>query len=81
MNSPEIQRQLSSPKGRARRLVESKRPPGEIVEELFLAAYARYPTAEEKAAALQVFGNENRLEATEDVLWSLMNTLEFAFVH
>jgi hypothetical protein len=83
MNAPEIQRQLSERRGRARLLAESDRTPKQIVEELFLAAYSRRPTAKEEASALQSFehAGPDRIRATEDVLWALINTMEFVFNH
>lgn len=82
MNAPEIQRQLSDRTGRARSLALSERTPAQIVEELFLAAYARYPTRREAASALEAFRRTpDRVQATEDILWALLNTLEFAFNH
>lgn len=83
MNAPEIQRQLSERRGRARFLAESDRTPKQIVEELFLAAYSRRPTAKEEASALQSFerAGPDRVRATEDVLWALINTMEFVFNH
>ena len=64
-------------------LAESDRTPKQIVEELFLAAYARRPTAKEEATALQTFerAGPDRTQATEDVLWALINTMEFVFNH
>jgi hypothetical protein len=83
MNAPEIQRQLSERRGRARVLAESDRTPKQIIEELFLAAYSRRPTAKEEASALQSFerAGPDRVRATEDVLWALINTMEFVFNH
>lgn len=83
MNAPEIQRQISERHGRARALAESDRTPKQIIEELFLAAYARLPTAKEEATALQSFerAGPDRTRATEDVLWALINTMEFVFNH
>ncbi len=83
MNSPEIQQQIADRRGRARALARSDRTPGQIVEELFLAAYARRPTAAEEAQALLTFerAGGDRIRATEDVLWALMNTMEFVFNH
>lgn len=83
MNAPELQEQIGDPRGRARALADGRRPPKEIVEELFLAAYARRPTPKEEAEALKAFAGEDRdrAGAAEDVLWALMNTMEFVFNH
>jgi len=83
MNSQALQAKLANPQGRARRLAASDKPPGEIVTELYLSAFARPPTSEELAVASAGFGTEakERQTATEDVLWALLNSPEFVFNH
>jgi len=82
MNAPEIQRQISHRQGRARALAESTRTAEQIVDELFLSAYARLPSAKEKADSLRAFTDgADRTRAAEDILWALMNTMEFVFNH
>jgi hypothetical protein len=82
MNAPEIQAQIAGRRGRARILAESGRTPKQIVEELFLAAHARPPTPSEEAEALKTFERAgDRSRAAEDILWALMNTVEFVFNH
>jgi hypothetical protein len=83
MNAPEIQHQISDRRGRARALAESDRTAKQVVDELFLATFARYPTAKEQddsVAALERAGRD-RTQATEDILWALLNTVEFVFNH
>ncbi len=57
--------------------------PEEIVTELYLTCYTRPPTAEEMKIATGAFTAEGatRRTATEDVLWSLLNSAEFVFNH
>ncbi|HEU0040187.1 MAG TPA: DUF1549 and DUF1553 domain-containing protein, partial [Verrucomicrobiae bacterium] len=83
MNSQALQAKLANPQGRAHRLARSEKTPAEIVTELYLAAFARPPTAEELSAAGAAFGTEAkaRQAATEDVLWVLLNSPEFVFNH
>ena len=81
MNSPKIQQQIAHRYGRARELAQSDLSPPQIVAELFLATYSRLPSAEEEQQALAPFDGSDRVRATEDVLWALMNSLEFVFVH
>ena len=52
-----------------------------MIEELFLAAYARRPTPKELAAAKDAFRREDREQAAEDLLWALINSTEFVFNH
>jgi len=81
MNSPGVHRQVTSNEGRAARLAKSEMTPAQIVEELYLAAYARLPTPAESSAATALYAADggNRRSVTEDLLWALLNTPEFIF--
>jgi hypothetical protein len=82
MNSAEISDKIRSRSGTARRLAESKRTPAEIIEELYLSALSRLPTAREKEVLLPAFAADaDRRTATEDVLWTLLNSKEFLYNH
>ena len=83
MNSSRLQEKLEDPKGRAARLAAGGLPPAQIIDELYLAGYSRYPTEEETRIALAAFegGDASRQTATEDVLWALINSAEFVFNH
>jgi hypothetical protein len=83
MNSTRLMGKITNGSGRAAQLAKSQRTPAEIVTELYLAAYSRYPTAEELKIAVGAFGAEKatRESATEDVMWALINSAEFVFNH
>ena len=84
MNSGEINKKISSYRGRARQLSDSPElSPDQIIDELFLVVLSRKPNDEEKRVVLQAFGlpDKTRRTATEDVLWALLNTKEFIYVH
>jgi hypothetical protein len=85
MNSRLLQEKLASKDSHARvqKLAEGKLTPEEIVNEIYLASYARKPTDDELKIAAAIFSAEGatRRSATEDVLWSLMNSAEFVFNH
>ena len=85
MNSRLLQEKLASKDATARtkRLTESRLTPAEIVTNLYLTCYARPPTDEEVKIASGTFTAEGaaRRSATEDVLWSLLNSAEFIFNH
>jgi hypothetical protein len=83
MNSPAIQARLTADDGAAARLDRSGKPPAAIVEELYLAAYNRFPTAREQQFARTAFTREGttRRAAIEDLLWVLLNSPEFVFNH
>ena len=83
MNSPDLHRMITSDQGRAARLAsdKDKKSPREIVEELYLLVYNRLPTDEERAIGQGVFDEPKTTprQATEDLLWALINSAEFVF--
>jgi len=83
MNSEALSKRIADPAGRAAALAKSDKPPGEVVTELYLAAYCRFPTAEELSLAAGAFSapGATRQSATEDVVWALINSAEFVFNH
>lgn len=81
MNSPNLHRKVTSDTGRAALLAAGTKTPREIVDELYLLVYSRWPTDEERQSCLKVFetSGRTRRQATEDILWALINTPEFIF--
>lgn len=51
-----------------------------LTEELFLRTLSRFPTAEERRFA-EALLKRDRVKAAEDLLWALVNTREFSYVH
>ncbi len=63
-------------------LLKAKRPPAEIVEELYIRALSRKPSeAERKRMLALVADRAADRKAYEDVFWALLNSTEFAFNH
>jgi hypothetical protein len=68
-----------------RRLLRAGRSNEEIVEEIYLAGYARFPNDEEMALVVKFIeeqsqeSEEGREMALEDLTWSLINSKEFLF--
>ena len=83
MNSENLQQKLSDDEGRVARLAASDRSNREIVEELYLLTFSRFPTDEEYTAAINLIdaAGEKRRPAIEDLLWAMINTPEFVFKH
>src|SRR5262249_24644491 len=81
-NSEEIENKLAAGDGRVTKLIQAKKSPKEAVEELYLAAYSRMPTADELAKTLaHIEAQQNKQQALEDVLWVILNSKEFMFNH
>ena len=83
MNSVPLQSKLADKNGRAAKLAETGMLPGRIVDELYLTIYSRWPSADEKAVAVEVFAEEGakRQQVIEDLMWALINSAEFVFNH
>lgn len=64
-------------------LVKENRSDADIINELYLKAFGREPTAKEKEILLKQIGEsgENRTVVLEDVFWALLNAKEFYFNH
>jgi hypothetical protein len=83
MNSPSIQAKLNHERGTVAKLVRSKSDDGALAEELYLTFFCRYPTKDERAAAVRYLARNPaaRREEAEDLAWSMLNSLEFVFQH
>ncbi len=82
LNNPTLQGKLTNPQGRLARLLGANTPDNEIMNHLYLAALARFPTTEERQAVQEILAASSiKADAWQDVLWALINTPEFAFQH
>jgi len=81
INSPEIRDKLAAESGTARRLADSKLDPDGILDELFLVTLGRFPRPDERSLFREAFGETDRQAATEDVLWTLINSKQFLYNH
>ncbi|HZZ77796.1 MAG TPA: DUF1549 domain-containing protein [Gemmataceae bacterium] len=81
LNSQEIQDKLTRGGARADLLAKDKRTDAEKVDELFMWAFSRLPTAEHRQVALDHIARHktNPKLAYENLLWALLNTKEFVF--
>lgn len=64
-------------------LRDQKKPPAEIIQELYLRCFCRKATDAEvnKLVAVVTEDPKNQQQALEDVFWSLLNSREFLFNH
>ncbi len=84
LNTQEIQSKLSQAGGRVQELLKQyPRENSKLIDELYLTCYSRYPTSDERAASVAylVRNAQNRQQAVEDIVWSMMNTVEYLFNH
>ncbi|CAN5897970.1 DUF1549 and DUF1553 domain-containing protein [soil metagenome] len=94
MNAADVKAKLVASNGRADKLSKGETSDPEKIEELYLAAYGRLPTAEEIKIAdahlatprLDAQGKsldplKSKRQGYEDLLWALINTKEFLFNH
>ena len=82
VSSKEIQRKLSEKTGYASRLADNKKSHAENVQELFVRVFARRPRDQETRTALEYLESEpDRTAAYRSLLWALLATNEFLFIH
>lgn len=62
-----------------RRLLNAQWPDDGIVHEMYLTLLGRYPNSAEQAAALQHFQGRDRQQAVENLVWAVMNKVDFLF--
>jgi len=81
MNSRDMYARIQSANGNSATWAKSKMTPDQIVEEIYLAAYSRYPTIDEKRLGRSLYEKEgaDRQQVTEDLMWALLNTPEYLF--
>jgi hypothetical protein len=80
VNGPTISDAIASPTGRIARLAQRRLSDRQVIEEVFLAALARYPTPKELQNGLKHFkASANQTEAAQDLMWALLNSPAFLF--
>lgn len=81
-NSDELENKLAAGDGRIDRAFKEQKSTPRMIEDLYLASFARYPTPKEIfAAEAHIVGSPDPRRGVEDVLWSLLNSREFLFNH
>jgi hypothetical protein len=94
LNAADIKAKLATGGGRADRLAKEESPNAEKIGELYMAAFAREPRADELQTALDYLAEERNdtdgkpidkaraaRENFQDLVWALTNTKEFLFNH
>jgi len=82
LNSSHVQRKIEQGP-RIQSLMQSKRTPREIAEELYLMVLSRFPTEEEWKIVAAYAGprGARRREVVVDLAWALFNSAEFLYRH
>lgn len=82
INGETIAGKINDGNGRLRRALKAKQPATEMLDELFLAAYSRTPSAAERETLLAlVTGDGDKTAAWQDLYWAVLNSKEFTFQH
>ncbi len=85
-NGTTINDKLSDPKSIISSWVQENLPLEDIIDQAYLAALSRFPSADERRNLLMLVAAADqegiaRRESYEDMLWSLMTSREFLFSH
>ena len=83
-NGDTLNEKLSTQGNRVDQLLNSKEPNEKVVEDAYLIALARKPTAAEKTKVTELLATASptdRRTTLEDIFWSLMSSKEFLFQH
>ena len=82
LNGDLVSNKISEGGGRVAKLVKAKKTHDEIVTELYLASLCRKPRPEELQASQKLLQDSpTPISFYEDLLWALINSKEFLFVH
>lgn len=82
INGPLINRKLSDPNGRLQTLLASGAADAALLDEFYILAISRPPTADERERWLGAMSAaDDRTAAWEDFVWSLLNCAEFRTNH
>jgi len=83
-NGDTLNGKLADPHGRIATAVAQNTPTRELVEDLYLAALARLPSAEESqaiGARIEAAPPVEHKQAIEDLYWAVLSSKEFLFNH
>ena len=83
-NGDTVNEKLEKSGNRIDQLLTASTPDDKIIEEVYLTALSRYPTATEKerlASTLSGAGEPNKRLLVEDLYWGILTSKEFLFNH
>jgi hypothetical protein len=84
MNAPQLHQRVTADGGRAAKLASAMTDgslPDGIIDEVYLLVYSRLPDEAERVIGRQLYEEKgtSKRQATEDLMWALLNTPEFMF--
>ena len=81
VNGSTISDAVADPKGRVATLVLSGKADPAIVEELYLAALGRMPSADERERGVRYLNGGAKATRSQDLLWALLNSKGFLYIY
>jgi hypothetical protein len=82
MNSETTTAKLEHRHGLCAKLAASDLSESQIVDEIYLTALSRLPTDSERSLMMEALSaSDNRRQAIEDLMWTVLNMKEFVFNH
>jgi hypothetical protein len=82
INGKSILSRVTNPAGRPALLMKQKLSEDQLLDQLYLWSLARKPSSEEKERGKSFLASygEKRAEATEDLMWGLLNSRNFTLL-
>lgn len=83
-NGDTVNQKLTAPGSILTKWVDQKLPAEELIAEMYLTSFSRFPTPRETAQLSKVLSAtkpEERRQALEDIGWALLSSKEFLFNH
>jgi hypothetical protein len=82
INGDTLNKKLMDPAGRVTVIARGERSGGEVVDEIYLSAFSRRPSSEERQAlAARIEAAPDRRQIVEDLAWAVLTSREFLFTH
>ena len=82
LNGDFLNKKIAHPQGRIEQLLKQSKSVKDIVEELYLVTISRPPSPDEAAKAIGwISSAPSQKEGLQDLLWVLLNSKEFLFIH
>jgi hypothetical protein len=82
INGDDVNAKIESPQGRVQQLIREGKSDSDAINELYLATLSRRPNDREGSdARALIHAGKTRAEGISDLMWSLINSREFLFIH